>query len=84
MDASLGYGVNKRLTGFVSVNDVFYTNRHGSTINTPYLYQESFGRREQRYVRFTLTWKFGESDASLFRKKGQRPAGESGGGEMDF
>jgi len=84
MDASLGYDFNKRLTGVVSVNDVFYTNRHGSTINTPYLYQESFGRREQRYVRFTLTWKFGESDASLFRKKGQRPAGESGGGEMDF
>lgn len=84
MDASLGYDFNKRLTGVVSVNDLFYTNRNGSTINTPYLIQENFSRREQRYVRFTLTWKFGESDASLFRKKGQRPESGNGGGEMDF
>lgn len=88
MDASVSRDFAKRLTAVVSVNDIFYTRRWGSIVDTPYLYQESFRRREQRFIRFTLTWKFGEQNTSLFRKRsGQiRPSSGAGsdGGEGDF
>jgi hypothetical protein len=88
MDASLSHDFNKRLTGVVSVSDVFYTNRWGNILDTPYLYQENFRRREQRFIRFTLTWKFGEQNASIFRRnrnqQPQREPGGGGGGEGDF
>ncbi|MBK6368781.1 MAG: outer membrane beta-barrel protein [Flavobacteriales bacterium] len=88
MDASVSRDFAKRLTAVVSVNDIFYTRRWGSIVDTPYLYQESFRRREQRFIRFTLTWKFGEQNTSLFRKRsGQaRPSSGAGsdGGEGEF
>src|SRR5690606_17111955 len=78
MDASLSHDFTKRLTGVLSVNDVFYTNRWGSIIDTPMLYQENYRRREQRFVRFTLTWRFGEQN-SLFRRDRNRPQRDPGG-----
>ncbi len=81
MDASMSHDITKRLTAVVSVNDVFYTNRWGNIIDTPLLYQENFSRREQRFVRFTLTWKFGEQNASLFRRKPQQQRQEPGGND---
>jgi hypothetical protein len=80
----LNHEFNKQWSAVVSVNDVFYTRKWGSTIDTAFLQQESFSRREQRFVRFTLTWKFGERDASLFRRKQQRGEPGGGGGDMDF
>ena len=71
MDASVGHDFTKKLTAVLSVNDVFYTRKWGNIVDTPFLYQESFSRREQRYVRFTLTWKFGEQRDSLFRRRTQ-------------
>lgn len=84
VDASLSHDFTKRLTGVLNVNDVFYTRRWGNIVDTPYLYQENFRRREMRYVRFTLTWKFGEQNTSLFRKRDRQQRPEPGGGEMDF
>lgn len=87
IDASISHDFNKKLSGVLSVNDVFYTRRWGNIIDTPQLYQESFRRREMRFVRFTLTWKFGEQNTSLFRRKQnqQRPEpGTGNGGDMDF
>lgn len=85
VDASLSHDFTKKLTGVLSVNDVFFSRRWGNTVDTDYLYQESFRRREMRFVRFTLTWKFGEQNMSLFRKRGQqRSEPGQGGGEMDF
>ena len=73
------------MAAVVNVNDVFYTRKWGNIIDTPYLYQENYRRREMRFVRFTLTWKFGERDASLFRRRTQQQRPEpGGGGEMDF
>ncbi len=85
VDASVSHDFTKKLTGVLSVNDVFFTRKWGNSIDTDYLYQESFRRREMRFVRFTLTWKFGEQNTSLFRKKGnqQRDPG-AGGGDGDF
>ncbi len=86
LDASVSRDFTKKLTGVVSVNDVFYTRRWGNIVDTPYLYQESFRRREMRFVRFTLTWKFGEQNTSLFRKRSNqaRPEPGTGGGDQDF
>lgn len=86
VDASVGHDFNRKLTGVLSVNDVFFTRRWGNRVDTPFIYQENFRRREMRFVRFTLTWKFGEQNMSLFRKRGSQPRQDpgSGGGEMDF
>ncbi|MBK9176164.1 MAG: outer membrane beta-barrel protein [Flavobacteriales bacterium] len=85
IDFSMGHDLNKKLSAALSVNDVFFTRRWGNIIDTDRLYQESFRRREMRFVRFTLTWKFGEQNTSLFRKRNnQRPEPGSTGGEMDM
>lgn len=88
LDASLSHDFNKHWSAVVAVNDVFFTRRWGTLLDTPFFLQENFSRREQRNVRFTLTWKFGERDASLFRRKnGQQrgePGGGAGGGDMDM
>ncbi len=83
LDASISHDFTKKLTGVLSVNDMFYTRRWGNIIDTEQLYQESFRRREMRFVRFTLTWKFGEQNTSLFRRRNnQRQEPGSGGEEM--
>ena len=84
VDASVSHDFKKKLTGVLSVNDLFFTRLWGNTIDTPYLYQESFRRREMRFVRFTLTWKFGELNMSLFRKKGSQHREPGGGGDQEF
>ncbi len=83
LDASISHDFTKKLTGVLSVNDMFYTRRWGNIIDTENLYQESFRRREMRFVRFTLTWKFGEQNTSLFRRRNnQRQEPGTGGEEM--
>jgi hypothetical protein len=88
LDASLSHDFNKHLSAVVAVNDVFFTRRWGNLLDTPFFLQENFSRREQRNVRITFTWKFGERDASLFRRKnGQQrrePGSGAGGGENDI
>ncbi|HQV75857.1 MAG: outer membrane beta-barrel protein [Flavobacteriales bacterium] len=81
LDASVAHDFTKKLTGVFSVNDVFYSRKWGNIIDTPFLYQENFSRREQRFFKFTLTWKFGEQRDSLFRRKGSAPRREPGGGD---
>ncbi|MEZ4757688.1 MAG: outer membrane beta-barrel protein [Flavobacteriales bacterium] len=87
IDASLGHDLTRKLSAVVSVNDVFFTRRWGNILETPFFYQENFRRREMRFVRFTLTWKFGEQNASLFRRRGEqqrREPGSGGGGDIDM
>lgn len=82
VDASLSKEFNKRLSAVLSVNDVFFTRRWGYAYDTPTFIQDDFRRREMRFVRFTATWKFGERDASFFRRRPQRtePSLRGGGG----
>ncbi|MEO8589737.1 MAG: outer membrane beta-barrel protein [Flavobacteriales bacterium] len=84
VDASVSHDLAKKLTAVLSVNDVFNSRRWGNIIDTPYLYQENARQREARYVRFTLTWKFGEQNTSLFRKKNQQRSDPGSGGDSDF
>jgi hypothetical protein len=87
IDVSASKDFGKHWSAQVTVNDVFYTRLWGTILDTPSLYQETERRREMRYVRVSLTWKFGEQDASLFRRKdrvNQRRDPGATGGEGDF
>ncbi|MFN3875063.1 MAG: outer membrane beta-barrel protein, partial [Flavobacteriales bacterium] len=83
LDFSIAHDIAKGINAVLSVNDVFFSRRWGSIIDTDRLYQESFRRREMRYVRFTLTWRFGEQNQSIFRRRPQRPD-PGQGGEMEM
>lgn len=84
IDASANYEFAKNWNAVLAVNDVFFTRRWGQVLDTPLLYQESFRRREMRNVRLTVTWKFGQQDASLFRRRQQQRTEPGGGEEMEF
>jgi len=82
VDVSMGKDFGKHWSAQMLVNDVFYSRLWGTVLDTPTLYQETERRREMRFVRLQLTWKFGEQDTSLFRRKQQqRRDPGTGGGE---
>lgn len=83
MDVSLGKEISKTLSMNLSLNDVFNSRRFGNTFQSATFEQETSRRRDTRFVRLNLTWRFGETDASLFRRKARRP--DSGGGmDMEY
>ena len=87
VDVSASKDFGKHWSAQLTLNDVFYTRLWGTILDTPGLYQETERRREMRFVRVNLTWKFGEQDASLFRRKDrntQRRDPGAAGGEGDF
>lgn len=86
VDVSVNYEPNKRLSITGGVNDVFDTRRWGNVYDTDVVYQESYRRRDSRHARISISWKFGEQNSSLFRRRtNQRrePGAEGGeGGDM--
>ena len=87
IDVSASKDFGQHWSAQLTVNDVFYTRLWGTILDTPNLYQETERRRELRFVRVSLTWKFGEQDASLFRRKNQKDQKRdpgAAGGEGDF
>ena len=51
-----------------SINDVFNSQRDGVIYDTETFYQESYSRWRVRSFRLTFSYKFGNSDFSLFKK----------------
>lgn len=87
VDLSASKDFGSHWSAQLTVNDVFYTRLWGTILDTPDLYQETERRREMRFIRVNLTWKFGEQDASLFRRRDrqtQRRDPGAAGGEGDF
>ena len=87
VDVSASKDFGKNWTLQLLVNDVFFSRLWGSVLDTPLLYQETERRREMRFLRATLTWKFGEQDASLFKRRNQQNTRRdpgAAGGEGDF
>ncbi|HLP32844.1 MAG TPA: outer membrane beta-barrel family protein [Bacteroidia bacterium] len=85
IDFSLNKEINKKFTFNFTVNDVFNTRRWGTYFDTPTFTQDLSRRRDVRFVRIGFTWRFGETDVSLFRKKNnQRREPGAGGMEMDY
>ncbi|MDP4284503.1 MAG: TonB-dependent receptor [Bacteroidota bacterium] len=67
---------NNRGTITFSVNDIFNTQRYGVIYDTPSFYQEAYSRRWVRSFRITFSYKFGNSDFSLFRKNKDNNKGD--------
>lgn len=51
-----------------SINDIFNTHRYGVIYDTETFYQESYRRRSVRRFRITFSYKFGDSEFSLFKR----------------
>jgi hypothetical protein len=62
----------KKGTLTFSINDVFNTNRFGTIYDTENFYQNFYRRRNVRGFRVTFTCKFGNSNFSIFRRRGER------------
>jgi outer membrane receptor protein involved in Fe transport len=58
----------KKGTLTFSINDVFNTRRFGTIYDTENFYQDSYRRRNVRSFRLTFTYKFGNSNFSLFKR----------------
>lgn len=85
MDVSINKELKKVWNITLSVNDVFNTRRFGTYYESDYMIQDVSRRREVRFIRLTVSYRFGEMDASLFKRKQQRRGGDEGGGmEMEF
>jgi hypothetical protein len=80
IDLSGSKEFNKQWSATVMVNDVFFTRKWGTVLDTPTLYQQTERRREMRFVRLTVTWKFGEQDTSFFRRRNQNQRRDPGAG----
>ncbi len=65
----------KKGTLTFSINDVFNTNRFGTIYDTEAFYQDSYRRRNVRGFRATFTYKFGNSNFSLFKRRSERNQG---------
>lgn len=85
MDISVSKDFGKALTFSLTLNDVFNTKRWGSIYDTELFYQDFSRRWETRFLRFNFTWRFGEMDVSLFkRKRSGRGDNQGGGMEMEY
>ncbi len=58
-----------------SVNDVFWSNKWGSVIDTDRFFQDSY-RRNVRTFRVTFSYKFGSSTFQLFNRNNDRGDGD--------
>jgi outer membrane receptor protein involved in Fe transport len=66
-----------------TVSDVANTRANGTDYYQAYQFiQSQSRRRDQRYAKLGVSFRFGKMDASLFKKK--RPSQDSGGGDMGF
>jgi hypothetical protein len=85
LDISLAKDITKRMSFNFTISDVFNTKIWGAVYNTPNFTQDFTRRWESRFARITFTWRFGEIDQSLFRRKGQNQRRQDGGGDsMEF
>lgn len=82
-DISLNKEIKKTLSLNLVVNDIFNTKRFGTYYESDVIIQDMSRRRDTRYVRLSITWRFGEMDASIFKKRSQK-RGDGGGGGMDM
>jgi outer membrane cobalamin receptor len=83
MDLSASLTWNKSWTAVLQLSDVFDSRRFGNTIQSETLFQEFIRRREVRFLRLTVTYRFGNAEASLFQRI-RRSSSGGGGGSMDM
>ena len=84
MDLSTSLTWNKSWTAVLLLSDVFNTRRFGNTIQSETLFQEFIRRREVRFLRLTVSYRFGNAEASLFQRIRRSGSGGSGGMDIGF
>jgi hypothetical protein len=82
MDFSVNKMIGLKWIFNATLSDVFNTRAMGTHYQTPYYIQDLSRRRENRYVRFTVTYLFGKMDASIF-KRGKQMKGMDQQGNQD-
>ena len=70
----------------LAVSDIMNSRSFGNYYNTPSYIETTIRRRDQRYARLGVTFKFGKMDGSLFRKSKQKKDKDLGnpGDDMGF
>ncbi len=83
LSASKDFGI-AALT--IAVSDVMNTKSYGTVYNTATYTETTIHRRDPRYARIGVTFKFGKMDSSLFKKMKQKKDKDSGnpGDDMGF
>ncbi|SEA54937.1 Outer membrane receptor proteins, mostly Fe transport [Arachidicoccus rhizosphaerae] len=77
------WGEGNSLSLTASINDIFGTEKRDSYSKTAITEEYSSRFRTPRIVRLTLSWRFGQIDKSLFKRKAQPDQGsDNGGGNM--
>ena len=61
--------LKKKASVSFSINDIFNTRKFGTIYDTDNFYQDSYRRWNVRSFRVTFSYKFGNSDLNLFKRK---------------
>lgn len=61
---------NRKAAIAFNINDVFNTRKFGTIYDTENFYQDSYRRWNVRTFRITFSYKFGNGDFNIFKKKG--------------
>ena len=85
MDMSLNKMLNRKFIFNFTISDVFNSKRMGSYYSTPDYIQDLSRRRENRFVRLSITWLFGKMDSSIFKtaKRMKKEGGNMNMGSQD-
>lgn len=62
-----------------SINDIFNSRKFGTIYDTDEFYQDSYRRWNVRSFRFTFSYKFGNNDLALFKRKNNNNGDEDEG-----
>ena len=84
LDFSLNKEIKKRLSVNLLVNDIFNTRRFGTYYESETMQQNISRRRETRFVRLSITWRFGDMETSLFKRRAPKRDSNGGGMDMDY
>jgi outer membrane cobalamin receptor len=77
IDFSVSKEVTKKLTFNFTINDIFNTRGFGTYYTTEFFTQELWRRRDTRFFRLGFTYRFGEWDVSLFKRKPAKRGNEA-------
>ncbi|MDR0793854.1 MAG: TonB-dependent receptor [Chitinophagaceae bacterium] len=69
------------LSATLSMNDIFRTNWNKTYSETSFMYQNSARLRDPQVLRFTISYRFGKMDASLFKRKNTKQS-DNGASDM--
>ncbi len=84
IDFSISKDIGKKLTFNFTINDIFNTRGFGSYYTTDLFTQELWRRRETRFFRLGFTYRFGEWDVSLFKRKNTKRQESQGSDQGEF